>query len=186
MQSRVGAARGGAAVGAAPRGCGHRAPRAGPERVWSVPGRGWGVLGVTARGRAPKPCSSHGGNIPGKGGKENHPGPPRRFGRAGAAALIGAGENPGWFGNESWLCFGRLWEARCRCVARANRDVNSRGRVFIITEKFSGRGGCCWAKETLRRKRQAAEAALPTARGDVQGVVCSARRMKDFQDALPS
>lgn len=57
--------------------------------------------------------------------------------------------------------FGRL----CRCVARANSDVNSRGRVFIIAEKSSGWGGCCRAEERPRRKRQAAEAALPALGG---------------------
>lgn len=68
----------------------------------------------------------------------------------------------------------------------ANRDVNSRGRVFIITEKFSGRGECCWGKEVLRRKRQAFEAALSTARGEAEGVFWSTRQLKDFQDVLPS
>lgn len=195
MRSRVGGAKGGAAARSSSRGCRGRDPRAprppggaagggsggagaGPERGQSRRGRSAGAAAGlevpegTARGREPKPCSSH--PLPAVGGEGEASWAARKVwqGRS-CCCASGSGAdrswgNPCWSENESCRCFGRLCEAGvfgCRCVAGAGRDVNSRGRLFIITETFSGRSGSCWAKETLRRKRQAVEAALPTARG---------------------
>lgn len=166
MQSLLGLRREEQRLGAALGICGAATPgreeAAGPGRGRSAgAGAGPGVPGGLRDGRGTKARLIP---IPGEGEPSRAAQARQGWSCCPAGAqvdrgLIGAGEPRGGWKMRAACAFGGFGRL-CRCVAGANSDVNSRGRVFIITEKSSGWGGCCWAKETLRRKRQAAEAAL--------------------------